>query len=197
MTTPRSPSPIKDEDHAHVEYDDGLDDADDDADDHAHVVDDKVHNEFGSETEKSEPTVVFRPQYGHASDWDKFWAIRTLLSTLWGRRFKHSSGAIGVVLTSWFANLMMLVLCWNVRNEARHPTTIPASAQVKYELVDGGWPMLGLYPPSNVTGFKPKNGPIEIGFAPCIATGSDENDDDPMWQFIDTFKNVSVVDSQL
>ncbi len=42
-------------------------------------------------------TPIYTAEHGEASELDKFYAVRKLLSVLWHRRLKHSSGAVGVL----------------------------------------------------------------------------------------------------
>lgn len=57
------------------------------------------------------------PPLEKSTDYDKFKAYFTLLCTLWIRRLKFASGSISVLLTSYTANIIMLLLCGFVRSQ--------------------------------------------------------------------------------
>ena len=71
---------------------------------------------------KPRPTISLKRSRREATDWDKYIAYKDLLMCLWYRRLKFSSGATGVAFTSYFANILMLMLCWFVRDQVSGAT---------------------------------------------------------------------------
>ena len=60
-----------------------------------------------------------------ASDFEKFKRYFSLLCTLWTRRLKFASGSVSVLMTSYIANFIMLLLCCFVRSQVSGDFLIP------------------------------------------------------------------------
>ncbi|GMH77564.1 hypothetical protein TrLO_g11623, partial [Triparma laevis f. longispina] len=120
-----------------------------------------------------------------STDYDKFKAYFTLLCTLWIRRLKFASGSISVLLTSYTANIIMLLLCGFVRSQ------VDGDFGVEYDIwkiaspEDMGMANIGLLLPTKAM----YNETVNIGFAPCtLDPNGDPVTGDPLGNFITTYR---------
>ena len=71
-----------------------------------------------------ERNIQYVPKHGECTGWDKYVAYSNLLSVLWHRKLKYSSGNLATVLFSGFANLMMVLMCLMFRFQGEHVVAI-------------------------------------------------------------------------
>jgi len=143
-----------------------------------------------------ERNIQYVPKHGECTGWDKYVAYSNLLSVLWHRKLKYSSGNLATVLFSGFANLMMVLMCLMFRFQVKSGDA--ASGEVNKFLQDvvyskSATPLeSGL---QNIGYFLPKYSMygenVTLGFAPCsldTVTG-EPLANDPVGLFMETFRD--------
>jgi hypothetical protein len=120
-----------------------------------------------------------------ASDFEKFKRYFSLLCTLWTRRLKFASGSVSVLMTSYTANFIMLLLCCFVRSQVSGDFLIPYDLWKVADPGQMGMEAVGLLLPSKAM----YNATVNVGFAPCtLDTNGDPVSGDPVGNFITTYK---------
>ncbi|GMH75937.1 hypothetical protein TrRE_jg2114 [Triparma retinervis] len=140
--------------------------------------------------------IQYVPQHGDCSGWDKYVAYSKLLSVLWHRKLKYSSGTLATVLFSGFANMMMVLMCLMFRFQGEQQGVPKFWLRLSHEEsvnvnqqplpMDNGLQNVGYFLPS----YSMYGDNVTLGFAPCqLDSNGDPLSDDTVGQFMQTFRN--------
>jgi hypothetical protein len=129
-----------------------------------------------------------------ATNWDKFNTVYNMQRTLKKRRIKYSKGTLGVMLSGWFSNILILLFCMLFRMKAGDPIEVNAKLKYSTNPVFAEHPGSGFFDigfsanwANSIYGNDKKNQTVSIHFAPCNPNVAN----DPLQVFIDeTFSKI-------
>eukprot|EP00520_Triparma_pacifica_P008731 CAMPEP_0118633290 /NCGR_PEP_ID=MMETSP0785-20121206/914_1 /TAXON_ID=91992 /ORGANISM="Bolidomonas pacifica, Strain CCMP 1866" /LENGTH=2399 /DNA_ID=CAMNT_0006524147 /DNA_START=106 /DNA_END=7305 /DNA_ORIENTATION=- len=137
-----------------------------------------------------ERNVAYECVHGEADEWTKFRAYSTLLSTLWHRKLKFSSGSASVILFSALSNFLVVMMCLLFRMQVNDYTLIPMDLFPLATVSEYGMSSVGYLLPS----YAMFNENITLGFAPCTLELDSETNEmvptatDSVGKFMETFR---------